>query len=209
MGTPKKNGWFVKVLKGHKGAVLCLNYCKEQLVSTSSDSTVRIYSVKIGDNNKYSSETKKKYISHINKNKIHTSVIVYPIINCLQILEFNNWCKYAFISNISNDLWIGNEKGKLYLFKIHLKNKNNNTNTQSVSESIHYFNQANYKKEGFTIIKSLKIGPNYKLQYYSKLHRLSITNIFVIEDHSFVVTLAAGQIYIISKKTFLKCKTIV
>lgn len=244
--------------KYHNGTILCLKYANKQLISTSTDCTVRIWMVNISKDTdyqkhkemyfkkaklrkvatmreeklKYMTDEKRlriaksepirnafnhhlsnaqhfrdpnynrfKYLTDLEKENDGNSMmnrngkvkkkktgkgfnnsiddLIYPDIQCQQIIQFDSWCTsiYPSINNNRAIIYVGDDKGKLYSF--------NTLSTTRVMKHSSKVKTIFVHDENSSLV--------YHIEHRSKLHRLSIIFMLYVSNANYIITLSSDH----------------
>ena len=132
--------------------------------------------------------------------------LVYPEIQCQQIIQFDSWCRCIcpFINNNRGIIYVGNDKGKFYSFNTSwslkaMKASLSRTSLKSTlsattldTSSVLYGSKSSNKVRTI-YVNDRKSSPVYNIEYYSKFHRLSIIFMLFVSNTNYIITLSSDH----------------
>lgn len=174
----------------------------------------------INDDNPYNSYKKKS------KKRTDIDELIYPEIQCQQIIKFDAWCR-CICPSINNKclIYIADDNGILYSFNTSWTASKTivSTNTSSSKSLKSSSSQSNGsdldgsmlgKNKTFGIrskvktiyVNDRKTSPVYNMEYYSKFHRLPITFMLFVSKANYIITLSSD--YTLQVHDALSCGAI-
>lgn len=168
----------------------------------------------------------KKSGKHQLRHKNNLDEIIYPEVKCQQIIQFDSWCRCVSPSINNKYLMIADDNGILYAYHTSWSKKKMiaNSSTSSLRSNISKLSKVsnNNNLEGSVIENNKTLGqrskvktiyvhdrkssPVYDVEFYSKLHRLSIIYMLFVSSCNYIITLSSD--YTLQVHDSLTCDAI-